>query len=148
MTQILITKHCLNEDETLGFAEWCAISHPDSRVWLLSGPLGSGKTTWVRGFMKGLGADSSQVASPTYSILHKYDLSQERSLYHLDLYRLGPHEIWNLGLEETIQPNDILIIEWPQSSAGPWKSMPIELKFQYSPQDGVRTIELSSIAPA
>ena len=93
---------------------------PPGGTWLLQGGLGAGKTTWTRGFLRGLGGDPDEVASPTYAVLHRYALPVGR-LFHLDLYRPGPEGAWALGLEETIGPADRLVVEWAGPD-GPWPS--------------------------
>jgi tRNA threonylcarbamoyladenosine biosynthesis protein TsaE len=90
---------------------------PRGGTWLLRGELGAGKTTWVRGFVAGLGGDPDQVASPTYAVLHRYAAPPGR-IFHLDLYRLGTPGAWSLGLEEQITAEDFLVAEW--AGEGPW----------------------------
>lgn len=102
--------------EALG-AELARLTPPGG-TWLLRGELGAGKTTWVRGFVEGLGGDPEQVASPTYAVLHRYEADVHR-VFHLDLYRLGESGIWSLGLEEQVLPTDFLVVEWA-GSTGPW----------------------------
>ena len=104
------------DTEQLG-AELAALTPPGG-TWLLKGELGAGKTTWTRGFLAGLGGDPDQVASPTYAVLHRYACPRGR-LFHLDLYRLGEAGAWSLGLEETVGPEDYLVVEWAGPS-GPW----------------------------
>lgn len=103
---------------------------PEGGTWLLRGGLGAGKTTWTRGFLQGLGGDPDQAASPTYAVLHRYEAGGGR-LFHLDLYRLGPGGAWSLGLEDQLQPEDRLVVEWA-GSEGPW------------PTEWVATLELES----
>jgi len=102
--------------EALG-AELAALTPPGG-TWLLRGGLGAGKTTWTRGFVAGLGGDPDQVASPTYAVLHRYQCPGAH-IYHLDLYRLGEEGAWSLGLEDTVRPEDYLVVEWAGDS-GPW----------------------------
>ena len=109
-----------DEGETEALGEALARLTPPGGTWLLRGELGAGKTTWTRGFLRGLGGDPDAVASPTYAVLHRYDLP-EASLFHLDLYRPGPEGAWTLGLEETLSPSDRLVVEWAGRS-GPWPS--------------------------
>lgn len=104
--------------EALG--ETLARLTPPGGTWLLRGELGAGKTTWTRGFLRGLGGDPDDVASPTYAVLHRYPLPEGR-LFHLDLYRPGPEGAWALGLEEAIEPGDRLVVEWAGQD-GPWPS--------------------------
>ena len=93
---------------------------PPGGTWLLRGELGAGKTTWTRGFLRGLGGDPDQVSSPTYAVLHRYELPAAR-LFHLDLYRTGPEGAWALGLEDALEPGDRLVVEWAGRN-GPWPS--------------------------
>ena len=102
--------------EALG-AELAALTPPGG-TWLLRGGLGAGKTTWTRGFLAGLGGDPDQVASPTYAVLHRYACPGAQ-VHHLDLYRLGEGGAWTLGLEETVNRQDYLVVEWAGAS-GPW----------------------------
>ena len=102
--------------EALG-VELAALTPPGG-TWLLRGELGAGKTTFTRGFLAGLGGDPDQVASPTYAVLHRYRCPRGW-LHHLDLYRLGEAGAWSLGLEETVQAGDYLVVEWAGRS-GPW----------------------------
>jgi len=102
--------------EALGEALACLT--PPGGTWLLRGELGAGKTTWTRGFLRGLGGDPDDVASPTYAVLHRYECPNGR-LFHLDLYRPGPAGAWNLGLEETLEGPDRLVVEWAGQD-GPW----------------------------
>jgi tRNA threonylcarbamoyladenosine biosynthesis protein TsaE len=79
---------------------------------LLSGPLGAGKTVFVRGLAEGLGIDPEDVSSPTFTLVHEYRGSA-MTLYHADLYRLEPAAADDLGLEEMGAGDGVLVIEWP-----------------------------------
>lgn len=88
-------------------------------VVLIGGPLGAGKTAFVRGMAEGLGADPEDVSSPTFTILQHYGGSPP--LNHADLYRLTPAEVADLGLEE-MGLDGILAVEWPER----WSSRPVD----------------------
>ena len=81
-------------------------------VVVLCGPLGSGKTVLVKGLAQGLGADTSQVHSPSFSLLHVY--SGRVPLYHFDLYRLdSSDELLDLGFDEYLFEGDgVAAVEW------------------------------------
>lgn len=86
-------------------------------VLALSGPLGAGKTTLVRGLAEGLGIDADAVASPTFALAHTYRGS-EATLVHLDLYRMADgREAEAAGLEEMLyDPEAIVAVEWPEQA--------------------------------
>ena len=111
---------------------------PPGGTWLLRGELGAGKTTWTRGFLRGLGGDPYEVASPTYAVLHRYDHPAGR-LFHLDLYRPGPAGAWSLGLEETLEPSDRLVVEWAGTD-GPWPTTWVA-HLTLTPREGGRFAE-------
>jgi tRNA threonylcarbamoyladenosine biosynthesis protein TsaE len=78
---------------------------------LLIGNLGAGKTTLVKGIVKGLGvAAPDEVTSPTFTLIHEYG----GGVYHVDLYRLETaREVASLGLDEFFDRDDaIVLIEW------------------------------------
>ena len=78
----------------------------------LEGPLGAGKTTLVRGLLRGLG-HAGRVRSPTFTLLEPYELAH-CTVTHLDLYRLGdPGELEYLGLGDLLVPGNVLLVEWP-----------------------------------
>jgi len=110
----------VNEAETEKLGAALAAQTPPGGTWLLKGELGSGKTTWTRGFVAGLGGSSDQVSSPTYAVLHRYDAPTGK-VYHLDLYRLGAQGVWSLGLEECVTQADWMVVEWA-GEEGPWVS--------------------------
>lgn len=106
------------------------------RIWLLEGPLGSGKTTFVRAWI------GEEAASPTFTYIHWY----QRAV-HVDLYRFPWHipSRW-AELEEAIQTAPLLFIEWadrlPFSLAPPWA------KVVFIPQEASRRCLQVSIAHA
>ena len=85
-------------------------------VVLLSGDLGAGKTTFVRGLAEGLGIDPGEVSSPTFTLVHEYR-GGRLTLYHADLYRLQQTATGDLGLEELGIVDGVLAIEWPDRLA-------------------------------
>lgn len=79
----------------------------------LHGDLGTGKTTLVRGLLQGLGHQGS-VRSPTFTLIEPYDL-EGRTVFHLDLYRLGePEELEYLGLRDLLDEGSLVLVEWAE----------------------------------
>ena len=78
---------------------------------LLSGELGAGKTAFVRGLARGVGADPDEVSSPTFVLLTSYP--GRLTLHHADLYRLrGDGDEAEVGLEDLPGPRAVLAVEW------------------------------------
>ena len=100
--------------QALGASLARALPSRSTAVLHLSGDLGAGKTTLVRGFLAALG-HSGRVKSPTYTLIETYELDH-RTAHHLDLYRLKtPEEAEGLGLRDL---EGIVLIEWPEKGAG------------------------------
>lgn len=79
-------------------------------VVALVGELGVGKTTMVQGMAQGLGIED-QLTSPTFTLIKEY--SGRLKLYHIDVYRLeDPEEILDLGLEEILMGDGVVVLEW------------------------------------
>lgn len=101
---------------------------------LLSGELGSGKTTFVRGLARGLGADASEVASPTFVLLTSYP--GRLTLHHADLYRLkGDGDERELGLEELPGPRGVLAVEWAERLSEPPWARAVRVDLQHAGAD-------------
>jgi tRNA threonylcarbamoyladenosine biosynthesis protein TsaE len=100
-----------SEDETVALAAELGGRFRGGEVVLLSGELGAGKTAFVRGLARGVGADPGEVSSPTFVLLTSY--AGRLTLHHADLYRLaGDGDEIELGLDELPGPEGVLAVEW------------------------------------
>jgi tRNA threonylcarbamoyladenosine biosynthesis protein TsaE len=115
MTSVTLSISDENAMLALG-AKLAGASHFPATIFLM-GPLGAGKTTFSRGFLRGLGFEG-KVKSPTYTIVEPYELDKHR-LYHFDLYRVkDPLELEYLGIQDYFSENAICLIEWPEYGEG------------------------------
>jgi tRNA threonylcarbamoyladenosine biosynthesis protein TsaE len=106
-----------SEEETAAVGERVAAALQRGDVVLLYGDLGAGKTAFVRGLARGLGAAPEDVTSPTFTIIQEY--RGRVPLYHVDLYRLEPREVEDLGLDELVQEG-VVAVEWAER----WNDVP------------------------
>jgi tRNA threonylcarbamoyladenosine biosynthesis protein TsaE len=107
-----------DEAQTVAFGRQLAALARPGDVIALSGPLGVGKTTLVRGFLAGLGHDD-EVPSPSFAIVQPYE-ALDPPAWHVDLYRLNaPSELAELGLDAA--EDAVLLVEWPEHAGnGAW----------------------------
>lgn len=102
----------------------------DGALVALSGDLGAGKTTLVRGILRGLDHDGI-VRSPTYTLFEEYHFEQ-RPVLHLDLYRLSdPQELDYLGLRDALAEKPLVLVEWPERGAAALPTWDLEIFIAY-----------------
>jgi len=103
-------------EETERAAEAFAVLLPTDTALALSGDLGAGKTTFVRGLARGLGY-AGDVTSPSFSLLNV--LEGRRRLLHVDAYRLKTPEAFDgLMVWDLAKTPWNLVVEWPERVAG------------------------------
>ena len=105
-----------NLKETFNLGEKLSQKLNPQSIVLLKGPIGAGKTSFVKGIARGLSI-SEDITSPTFALSHHYS-SGKIPLIHLDLYRLenssSAKEFFFSEEEEALQSEAILVIEWPE----------------------------------
>ena len=132
-------------EQTLALAGRFAKTLQGGEIVFLRGPIGAGKTVFVKGVAAALGLKSSPT-SASFSLLKEYSNKKYR-LFHIDLFRLEEGEVFNLGFEEMLEDEQTIILaEWPDPIAHLLPQDRLEMNFKLRKGDE-RNIELSSFGP-
>jgi tRNA threonylcarbamoyladenosine biosynthesis protein TsaE len=101
-------------EETIAWGKQLAETLQPPLLILLSGELGSGKTTLTKGIVAGLhAAQEDEVTSPTFTLVHEYGTGKR--VFHGDLYRIESfHDFETLGLEDAFAQPGVVILEWSE----------------------------------
>ncbi len=108
----------------------------------LQGPLGAGKTTFVRHLLRALGV-AGRIKSPTYTVMEPYLLADGSEAAHFDFYRFSdPREWLDAGFREVFEQPGLKLAEWPAHAAG---LLPVpDLRLLIEPDDARRTVTLQA----
>ena len=111
-------------------------------VYLLTGPLGSGKTCLTQGIGRGLGVQED-VRSPTFVLMTR---RQGRlTLHHLDLYRIeNPWEVWDLGVDEQLFGEGVCVVEWADKAADLFPADSCWIALDYGQDEESRIVVVSA----
>ena len=113
-----------------------------NEVIALYGPMGMGKTAFVRGLAKGLGINKG-VCSPTFGIVHEYTGSKK--LYHFDMYRVTSFDdLYSTGFFDYIDTG-ILVIEWSENIESVLPQDSIRIDFSPGDNENQRIIEIQGV---
>lgn len=131
-------------EETIAWGRGFAARLKAPLLVLLTGELGSGKTTLTKGIVAGLGvADEDEVTSPTFTLVHVY--GEETKVYHGDLYRIESfHDFETLGLEDVFAAPAVVILEWSEKFPleSPWPF--VRLRLEHAGGDARRIVVMES----
>ncbi len=133
-------------DQTIALGTKLAPMLRDARIVLLRGDLGAGKTTLVKGIAEAFqSAAQDGVTSPTFTLVHEYR-GPERTLYHIDLYRIDTErELATLGLEDmSNEDGALLLIEWGEKFERLQKLRDVEIVLERIGEDARRVTVHSS----
>ncbi len=133
-----------SEEQTIALGEQIGRSLPRPAVVLLIGELGAGKTTIAKGIVKGLGAAAPEdVTSPTFTLIHEF--GERAKVYHIDLYRIErAAEALALGLDDLIDRDAVLLVEWGERFPELWPADHIEIKLEWA-DEAERAIIVSGL---
>jgi len=140
-----VNRHLTDEAAQEAFGAELARCLPASGVVFLEGDLGAGKTTLVRGILRGAGYPGP-VKSPTYTLIEPYEIGG-RGFAHLDLYRLGdPEELEYLGLRDLLAEARMILVEWPERGRGMLPEPDLRVVIAYTSSG--RDLSLIALTPA
>jgi len=120
-----------SSEETTQLGRTLAAELKTGSLVLLRGDLGAGKTTLVKGIAEAFrAAEAEAVTSPTFTLIHEYR-GPEVTLYHIDLYRIDTQrELDTLALDDLMEPNTILLIEWGEKFERFQKERDVEIAIE------------------
>ena len=122
-----------NEDETVQLGENLSNFLELGDVFAFEGELASGKTTFTKGVLKGLGYNKS-VTSPTFTLVNEYD--SRIPIIHIDCYREDEVERWiHIGIADYFSNQNVVIIEWPERIRPLLPQNTIRINFKHQGQD-------------
>jgi len=119
-------------------------------VVALEGDLGAGKTCFVRGLARGLGADADAVSSPTFVLEHRYPAAVGGTpLVHIDAYRIRSRaDLESIGWDDLLASGDAVIaVEWPSRIAAAMPASFVSVRLRHVGEDR-REIEIEAVRPA
>ena len=121
-----------------------------SAVIALQGELGAGKTTFVQGFLRGMGM-KRHAQSPTFIIMRRHGLPKRpggfKNIFHIDAYRLkNPDHMKALGFEAIVQdPQNVILVEWPELLKKLLPRHTTWIMLQHGAKENIRRIRIKKL---
>jgi tRNA threonylcarbamoyladenosine biosynthesis protein TsaE len=130
---------CASADDTIAAGEAFARVLESGDIVLLSGTLGAGKTTFVKGVAKGLGV-AERVTSPTFTMVREHECSNDfgiTTLHHSDVYRVETlDEVLELALGELVEDSAVALVEWGELAASVFGRDVMTIEFSVLDDEG------------
>ena len=117
----------------------------EHRVFAFYGPMGAGKTTFIRAVCEQLGV-REPVTSPTFAIVNEYEVSDDKQaslqkIFHFDFYRLRRlQEAYDIGLEDYLYSGHLCFIEWPELIEELLPEDAVSITIEADPASGARRV--------
>jgi tRNA threonylcarbamoyladenosine biosynthesis protein TsaE len=138
------TVFSLSEEETVDLGRVMGRGMRGGELLVLQGPLGTGKTVFVRGLAAGLGIPLEDVSSPTFALIHEHSGGRLK-LYHVDLYRIeDANELQTLGLDELCGAGSVVAVEWGERLPPFYRKDAIAVRL-HDVGEGSRRIEIGAV---
>jgi len=143
-------RYCRTSDDCVQAGEDFARVLRSGDIVLLSGSLGAGKTTFVKGVAKGLGV-SDRITSPTFTMVREHRCANDLgidTLQHCDVYRVTSlAEVVELGLGELVEENGVALVEWGELASTVFGRDVLTIDFTLDDDEG-RTLDVGgALAP-
>lgn len=125
-------------EETQALGELIGSNAQPGDIYLLSGPLGAGKTCLSQGIARGLEVPEN-LRSPTFVLMTRHQ--GRLVLHHVDLYRINdPWEAWDLGLDEQLMGDGVCVVEWADKAAELFPAESCWMELDYGLGEGRRKL--------
>ncbi len=129
-------------EETQALGEIIGRNAQPGDIFLLTGPLGAGKTCLTQGIARGLDVPEN-LRSPTFVLMTRHQ--GRLVLHHLDLYRINdPWEAWDLGLDEQLMGDGVCVVEWADKAAGIFPAESCWIELDYGPGENCRRLTIAA----
>ena len=136
-----LARHTQDEQETIALGRRLGELLRPGDIIALTGELGAGKTTFVKGIALGLDV-RTEITSPTFTLAHEH--RGRMPLYHVDLYRIESHDlVADLGLDEYLYGEGVTVIEWSERMGASLPETALFIRLSAA-DDTDRDIEFSS----
>lgn len=126
-----MAEHISNSpEETREFGRNIGKDLHGGEIILLHGDLGAGKTLLTKGIAEGLGIKGSlSVVSPSFTLVNVYKARLD--IVHVDLYRLSSDEIHELGLEDYMDKEHVMVVEWAEKAGDFFTGKTLDITIEY-----------------